>query len=82
MSVEQYQQQLQSVYNGSQDLDVQTSAQQANQYTEMGEVGFGVGRTYSGSGTIMLLDNFSVVPEPAALLPLLLCGLRLKCFRC
>jgi len=39
MSVEQYQQQLQSVYNGSQDLDVQTSAQQANQYTEMFKAG-------------------------------------------
>jgi len=35
MSVEQYQQQLQSAYGGSQDPDVQSTAQQANQYTEM-----------------------------------------------
>jgi len=35
MSVEQYQQQLQSAYNGSQDPDVQSTAQQANQYTEL-----------------------------------------------
>ena len=35
MSVEQYQQQLQSAYSGSQDPDVQSTAQQANQYTEL-----------------------------------------------
>jgi hypothetical protein len=39
MSVEQYQQQLESAYNGSADLDVQTTAQQANQYTELFKTG-------------------------------------------
>ena len=39
MSVEQYQQQLQSAYNGSQDPDVQSTAQQANQYTELFKAG-------------------------------------------
>jgi len=39
MSVEQYQQQLQSAYGGSQDPDVQSTAQQANQYTELFKAG-------------------------------------------
>jgi hypothetical protein len=39
MSVEQFQQQLLSVYTGSQDPDVQSTAQQANQYTEMFKAG-------------------------------------------
>lgn len=39
MSVEQYQQQLESAYNESKDLDVQTTAQQINQYTEMFKIG-------------------------------------------
>ena len=39
MSVEQYQQQLQSAYSGSQDPDVQSTAQQANQYTELFKAG-------------------------------------------
>jgi uncharacterized membrane protein len=39
MSIEQYQQQLESAYNESKDLDVQTTAQQINQYTEMFKIG-------------------------------------------
>ena len=39
MSIEQYQQQLESAYNESTDLDVQTTAQQINQYTEMFKIG-------------------------------------------
>ena len=39
MSIEQYQLQLESACSRSQDLDVQTTAQQANQYTEMFKTG-------------------------------------------
>jgi len=39
MSVEQFQQQLLSVYGGSQDPMVQNTAQQANQYTELFKTG-------------------------------------------
>ena len=39
MSIEQYQQQLESAYTESKDLDVQTTAQQINQYTEMFKIG-------------------------------------------
>ena len=39
MSIEQYQRQLESAYNESKDLDVQTTAQQINQYTEMFKIG-------------------------------------------
>ena len=39
MSIEQYQQQIESAYNESTDLDVQTTAQQINQYTEMFKIG-------------------------------------------
>jgi hypothetical protein len=35
MSVEQFQQQLLECFNGSQDSNVQSAAQTANQYTEM-----------------------------------------------
>ena len=39
MSIEQYQLQLESACNRSLDLDVQTIAQQINQYTEMFKIG-------------------------------------------
>jgi hypothetical protein len=39
MSVEQFQQQLLECFNGSQDSNVQTAAQTANQYTEMVKAG-------------------------------------------
>ena len=39
MSVEQFQQQLLSAYGGSQDPAVQSTAQQANQYTELFKTG-------------------------------------------
>ena len=39
MSVEQFQQQLLECFNGSQDSNVQTASQTANQYTEMVKVG-------------------------------------------
>ena len=39
MSIEQYQLQLESACNRSLDLDVQTTAQQINQYTEMFKIG-------------------------------------------
>ena len=39
MSVEHYQQQLLQVYGGSQDPNVQRTAQEVNQYTEMFKAG-------------------------------------------
>jgi hypothetical protein len=39
MSVEQFQQQLLECFNGTQDSNVQTAAQTANQYTEMVKAG-------------------------------------------
>jgi hypothetical protein len=39
MSVEKFQQQLLECFNGTQDSNVQTAAQTANQYTEMVKAG-------------------------------------------